>query len=145
MDKRPSRGKRGRGRGSEEEVEPPKSTKKPFREKVPGEKKEIIVCEKPLIIKCKNQEQINFIKVVDENEIIFCNGPAGCGKSYMSIMKAINYLREDNPYKKIVLITPAVESTTKSLGFLPGTQEDKISVYMNSIYRLFKEKVQIIM
>lgn len=91
---------------------------------------------KKVTIKCKNQEQKDFIKLIDENEIILCNGPAGCGKSHLSIMKALNYLREDNKYKKIYIITPAVD-VSKSTGFLPGNLMDKMSVYINSIYRLF--------
>lgn len=95
---------------------------------------------KKVTIKCKNQEQKDFIKLIDENEIILCNGPAGCGKSYLSIMKALNYLKEDNKYKKIYIITPAVD-VSKSTGFLPGNLMDKMSVYVNSIYRLFDKAI----
>jgi phosphate starvation-inducible protein PhoH and related proteins len=92
-------------------------------------------------IKCKNEEQKEFIKLIDENEIILCNGPAGCGKTYLSILKSIEYLQQNNNgYNKIFIITPNVE-ISKSLGFLPGTLSDKISVYMNSIFRLFDKVI----
>lgn len=88
-------------------------------------------------IKCKNEEQKNFIRTIDENEITLCNGPAGCGKTYLSVLKSINYLQKtDNEYNKIYIITPNVE-ISKSLGFLPGGFTDKIAVYVNSIFRIF--------
>lgn len=93
---------------------------------------------KKVKIKCKNKEQKDFINMVDDNEIILCNGPAGCGKSFLSIMKAIDYIQKsDNSYNKIFLITPNVEITTNSLGSLPGDLESKMSLFMNSVYRLF--------
>ena len=96
---------------------------------------------KKVTIKCKNAEQKDFIRTIEENEIILCNGPAGCGKSYLSIMKAINYLKDDNNYKKIFIITPAVEISRSSVGFLPGSFSEKIAVYMNSVYRLFDKAI----
>lgn len=93
-------------------------------------------------IKCKNEEQKDFINIIDQNDIILCNGPAGCGKSYISILKSINYLRESgNGYDKIYIITPAVESSSSSVGFLPGDLTSKMSVYMNSIFRLFDKTI----
>ena len=138
MDKKSSRGttdKGSRKSGSK------KSTTKAPLNKEEGEKREIVVCEKPISIKCKNQEQINFLKVIDENEIIFCNGPSGCGKTALSVMKAINFLREDNNYKRIVLVTPIVEASRKSLGYLSGDFTAKVSVYVNSILRLFNKSI----
>lgn len=96
---------------------------------------------KKIVLKCKNQEQKDFIKLIDSNEIILCNGPAGCGKSYLSIMKSLNYLKDDNKYKKIYIITPAVEISRSSVGFLPGSFSEKIAVYMNSVYRLFDKAI----
>ena len=96
---------------------------------------------KKITIKCKNQEQKDFINIIDSNEIILCNGPAGCGKSYLSIMKALNYLKEDNKYKKIYIITPAVEISRTGVGFLPGSFSEKIAVYMNSVFRLFDKAI----
>lgn len=88
-------------------------------------------------IKCQNEEQKEFIRIIDQNEITLCNGPAGCGKTHLSIQKAIKYIQKtDNQYNKIYIITPNVE-VTRSLGHLPGGLSDKISVYVNSIYRLF--------
>lgn len=138
MDKKSSRGTTDKG---SRKSSGKKSTSKAPLNKEEGEKREIIVCEKPISIKCKNQEQINFLRVIDENEIIFCNGPAGCGKTYLSVLKAINFLREDNAYKRIVLVTPIVEASRKSLGYLSGDFTAKVSVYVNSIFRLFDKAI----
>ena len=87
-------------------------------------------------IKCKNKEQKDFIHLIENNEIVLCNGPAGCGKTYISIIKSIEYLQSsENKYNKIYIITPNIE-ISRSLGHLPGNFTDKISVYVNSIFRL---------
>jgi phosphate starvation-inducible PhoH-like protein len=89
-------------------------------------------------VKCKSEKQKEFINMIEDNQIILCTGPSGCGKSHLSIMKALEYIqRDDNKYKKIFVITPTVEITKTGVGFLPGSFSDKVSVFMNSVYRLF--------
>jgi len=98
--------------------------------------------EKKVKIKCKNEKQKQFINMIDEHQITLCSGPAGCGKSHLSIMKALEFIqRDDNKYKKIFVITPTVEATKNSVGFLPGSFSDKVSFFMNSVYRLFDKIV----
>ena len=93
-------------------------------------------------IKCKNENQKKFINLIDEKQIILCNGPAGCGKSHLSIIKSLEYIQTpDNGYDKIYIITPTVEITKSGVGFLPGSFADKVSVYMNSVYKLFDKIV----
>jgi len=93
---------------------------------------------KKVKIKCKNQHQKEFLNMIDEKDIVLCSGPAGCGKSHLSIAKALEYIQTpDNGYNKIYIITPTVEITRSGVGFLPGTFADKVSVYMNSVYKLF--------
>lgn len=89
-------------------------------------------------IKCKNQHQKEFIKMIDDKQIVLCSGPAGSGKSHLSIIKSLELIqRNDGIYKKIYVITPTVEITRSGVGFLPGTFAEKVSVFMNSVYRLF--------
>lgn len=89
-----------------------------------------------IAIKHKNKNQSDFTKLIDEKEIIICAGPAGCGKSHLSIAKALELLKDpNNCYNKINIITPAVESEEK-LGFLPGDLLEKLQPYLYSTYYL---------
>lgn len=97
---------------------------------------------KKLRIKHKTPKQKDFTKMIDEHDITLCSGPAGCGKSYLSLMKALQLLQTPkNGYDKLYIITPTVEITKNGLGFLPGSFNDKISVYMNSVYRLIDKMI----
>lgn len=87
--------------------------------------------------KTKSQEQL--WQILEKNEITFVSGPAGTGKTYLSILKAIDLLSKDNsPYKKIIIIKPVVESDEK-LGALPGTLEEKLDPYIYSYTYLFEK------
>ena len=80
-------------------------------------------------IKCKNPKQKEFINTIDENQITICSGPAGTGKSYLSIAKALQLIKKpDNPYHKLIIVNPAVEADEK-LGFLKGTLQEKLAPY----------------
>lgn len=78
--------------------------------------------------------QEKLIKAIDKYDIIFVNGPAGTGKSFISMCKAIRGL-QDGIYEKVVITRPVVESG-EELGFLPGTVSDKIAPYMKPLYEM---------
>ena len=66
------------------------------------------------------EAQKDYWNILEENQITLCSGPAGVGKSYVAMMKAVELLhREDNKYEKIIIVRPAVEAEEK-LGSLPG-------------------------
>jgi phosphate starvation-inducible PhoH-like protein len=67
-----------------------------------------------------------------ESKIVFLSGPAGTSKSFISIYAALHLLKE-NPDKKILYIRTAIESASKSLGALPGTENEKFLPYMMPI------------
>ena len=91
---------------------------------------------KKVNLKCKNQKQKEFVKTIDENEITICIGDSGVGKSYLSIAKALELLRDGtNGYDKIYIITPIVESE-ESIGYLRGDLDMKTFPYLYSIYYL---------
>lgn len=97
---------------------------------------------KKVKIKCRNESQKIFIRMIDNNDIIICNGPAGCGKSHLSLNKALDLIQiENNGYKKIQIITPSVEITRNGVGFLPGDFNDKMRFYMNSVYNLIDKSI----
>ena len=75
-------------------------------------------------IKSRNENQQKLIDAFDKNDMMFAVGPAGTGKTYLSIALAVKALKEKTA-KKIILCRPAVEAGEK-LGFLPGDIKDKI-------------------
>jgi phosphate starvation-inducible protein PhoH and related proteins len=94
-------------------------------------------------IKCKNEKQKQFLQTIKDNQITICIGPAGVGKSYLSIIQALKLLIEpDNNYQNIYIITPAVESEEK-LGYLPGNLDEKLEPYLYSTYKLIDKIIGI--
>ena len=83
-------------------------------------------------IKSKSENQQKLIDAYYENDMIFAVGPAGTGKTYLSIALAVKALKEKTA-KKIILCRPAVEAGEK-LGFLPGDIIDKIDPYLQPLY-----------
>ena len=83
-------------------------------------------------IKSKSENQQKLIDACYENDMIFAVGPAGTGKTYLSIALAVKALKEKTA-KKIILCRPAVEAGEK-LGFLPGDIKDKIDPYLQPLY-----------
>ena len=83
-------------------------------------------------IKARSQNQQRLIDAYHENDMVFAVGPAGTGKTYLSIALAVKALKEKSA-KKIILSRPAVEAGEK-LGFLPGDMKDKIDPYLQPLY-----------
>lgn len=84
------------------------------------------------VIKAKTSGQLEFLKKARDNDIIFVIGPAGTGKTYLSVALAIANLKE-HLFSKIILTRPAVEAG-ESLGFLPGDIKEKIDPYLRPLY-----------
>ena len=80
----------------------------------------------------KSEGQKKYIKAVNEYDVIFGLGPAGTGKSYLAVAKAVQFLKKGN-IEKIILSRPAVEAG-ENLGFLPGDMKDKVDPYLRPIY-----------
>ena len=83
-------------------------------------------------IKARSENQQRLIDAYYDNDMIFAVGPAGTGKTYLSIALAVKALKEKTA-KKIILSRPAVEAGEK-LGFLPGDMKDKIDPYLQPLY-----------
>ena len=83
-------------------------------------------------IKPRSENQQRLIEAYENNDMIFAVGPAGTGKTYLSIALAVKALKEKTA-KKIILSRPAVEAGEK-LGFLPGDMKDKIDPYLQPLY-----------
>ena len=83
-------------------------------------------------IKCKSENQQQLVDAYEKNDMIFATGPAGTGKTYLSIALAVKALKEKT-IRKIILSRPAVEAGEK-LGFLPGDMKEKIDPYLQPLY-----------
>jgi phosphate starvation-inducible PhoH-like protein len=84
----------------------------------------------------KSQEE--YWDMLEKNEITLCFGPAGVGKSFIAMKRAVDLLFGDNKYEKILIVRPAVEAEEK-LGSLPGGLEEKLDPYTSpSFYLLHK-------
>lgn len=83
-------------------------------------------------IKSRSENQQKLIDAYDKTDMVFAIGPAGTGKTYLSIALAVKALKEKKA-KKIILSRPAVEAGEK-LGFLPGDMKDKIDPYLQPLY-----------
>lgn len=85
--------------------------------------------------------QEEYWEVLEKNQITFCFGPAGVGKSYIAIKKAVDLLwNEDNKYEKIMIVRPAVEAE-EHLGALPGDIEEKLDPYIYPSYALLNKVI----
>ena len=83
-------------------------------------------------IKSRSENQQKLIDAYEKTDMVFAIGPAGTGKTYLSIALAVKALKEKRA-KKIILSRPAVEAGEK-LGFLPGDMKDKIDPYLQPLY-----------
>ena len=83
-------------------------------------------------IKAKTRNQKKLIESSEENDIVFALGPAGTGKTYISVAMAVKALK-NRVVKKIILTRPAVEAG-ENLGFLPGDLKDKVDPYLRPLY-----------
>ena len=83
-------------------------------------------------IRAKSIGQKEYVDAIDENTIVFGIGPAGTGKTYLAMAKAVRAL-QNKEVERIILTRPAVEAGER-LGFLPGTLTDKIDPYLRPLY-----------
>jgi len=83
----------------------------------------------------KNSAQKRFYKTISKKDITFCIGPAGCGKTYLSVHRALRELGDkDSRIDGIVIVKPLVEAAGEKIGFLPGDVEEKTLPWMMSFY-----------
>ena len=86
--------------------------------------------KRKIIARSLNQKK--YFHLLNNNSIVFAIGPAGTGKTYVAVAKAVSYLQKGN-VKKIILSRPAVEVGEK-LGFLPGDLKEKVDPFLRPIY-----------
>ena len=90
----------------------------------------IMTSRKQINIRSTNQQ--NYVNAIIENDAVFAIGPAGTGKTYLAVARAVEALESSN-VKRIILVRPVVEAGEK-LGFLPGDLSEKVDPYLRPIY-----------
>jgi len=111
------------------------------QESKPFSKKEFInsVIKRKQKNKFLSPNQEEYYNLLKEKEITICSGPAGVGKSYISMKAAVDLLMDpNNGYEKIIIVRPAVEAEEK-LGSLPGNLEEKLDPYIFPSYYLLNK------
>ncbi|WP_460774356.1 PhoH family protein [Microbacterium sp. GXF7504] len=98
---------------------------------------EPILSSRGRVIRPKTLGQKQYVDAIDENTIVFGIGPAGTGKTYLAMAKAVQALQRKE-VSRIILSRPAIEAGER-LGFLPGTLTDKIDPYLRPLYDALNE------
>tara|TARA_Y100000296_G_scaffold58016_1_gene66790 strand:+ start:1303 stop:1965 length:663 start_codon:yes stop_codon:yes gene_type:complete len=80
-------------------------------------------------LKPKTKNQAEYIRSIAECDVTICTGPAGSGKTSVAVGMACEYL-VSNKVEKIIITRPVVETSTRGLGFLPGTFSEKMHPYL---------------
>jgi len=86
-------------------------------------------------VKCRTLGQKSYVQAIDKSPVVFAIGPAGTGKTYLAMAKAVVALK-NKIVSRIILTRPAVEAGEK-LGFLPGDLQNKVDPYLRPLYDAF--------
>lgn len=88
-------------------------------------------------IRAKTFRQRQYIQALNKNDLTFCTGPAGTGKTFLAVVVAVRALLAGN-FERLILTRPAVEAGEK-LGFLPGDLQQKVNPYLRPLYDAINE------
>jgi phosphate starvation-inducible PhoH-like protein len=92
----------------------------------------IAVYSNKKVIEPTTKGQLKYIETMFKNDLTFCTGPAGTGKTYLAVAVAVSMLKR-RQIRKIILARPAVEAGEK-LGFLPGDLQAKVNPYLRPLF-----------
>lgn len=90
-------------------------------------------------LRAKTDGQSKYVEAIRQNDLVFCLGPAGTGKTYLAVAAALESMMT-RQIKRLVLVRPAVEAGEK-LGFLPGDMEAKVHPYLRPLLDALQEMV----
>ncbi len=92
------------------------------------------------VVRASTPGQSKYIQTMMKNDVTFCTGPAGTGKTYLAVAVAVSMLRRKQ-IRKIVLARPAVEAGEK-LGFLPGDLQAKVNPYLRPLFDALEDMME---
>lgn len=93
-------------------------------------------------IKCKSKAQKEVVDAISDNIISIITGPAGTGKTYLSCAKALKYMKEEfSLYKKIILIKSVNVPRDEEIGYLKGTLQEKMEMFMYPFFSNFHKVI----
>lgn len=99
------------------------------------------VSQKGKKIKPRSKGQLDYIRKIMRNDLVFSYGPAGTGKTYLAVASAMHYLITGQ-IKKVILTRPVIEAG-ESLGFLPGSLEEKIDPYIRPLQDAIRDMLTV--
>ena len=91
-------------------------------------------------VRPRTDGQARYVRAMQENDLTFCIGPAGTGKTFLAVGMAVNLLRQGQ-VKRIVLVRPAVEAGER-LGFLPGDIVAKVNPYLRPLFDALNDMLE---
>ena len=101
----------------------------------------IDVSSKRQFVTPKSKGQKEYVDAIRNNDVVFCIGPAGTGKTYLAMAMAVNALKKQL-VSRIILTRPAVEAG-ESLGYLPGDLNAKVSPYLRPLYDALYDMMEV--
>lgn len=119
------------------------------RKKVQPEDNEIwipptqsLLAKVKFVLKCKNDRQKQFIRLINSKDITICAGPAGTGKTFVACAEALRMLTtETSRYKKILIVKSVTVLEGEDVGYLKGSLKEKMEPYMMSFMDNFEKLI----
>ncbi|MFN3467043.1 MAG: PhoH family protein [Candidatus Brocadiales bacterium] len=96
---------------------------------------------KGVAVRPRTEGQATYVEAIFNNDLVFCIGPAGTGKTYLAVAVALSALRTGQ-LRKIVLARPAIEAGEK-LGYLPGDIQAKVNPYLRPLYDALEDMMEV--
>ena len=95
-----------------------------------GETLDVYAASQPIVPKTAGQHR--YVEAMKSQDLVFCTGPAGTGKTYLAVAMAVHLLKHQRA-RRLILVRPAVEAGEK-LGFLPGDMQAKVNPYLRPLF-----------
>lgn len=111
-----------------------------FKKEIHCSTSEITIALGKKIVHARTATQLQYLKAIQQNDVVFAVGPAGTGKTYLSVAMAVSFLANAH-VQRIILTRPAVEAG-ESLGFLPGGISEKLSPFLRPLYDALYEMME---